>query len=247
MGARASGMGYTSFTLIDELSIFNNVAALAWSAVPSLAFAYDLAPSVPGADRTAAALTVPTGIGSLGVGAFRFGDDVYSEQLLCGAFSHRIASTSLGIKANWIQYRATGFESRSALSIDFSGLMKITPALTVAGGIFNVNQASITDGEMLPVIFVAALGWQPKDGPLLALEIEKNLKAPTRLKLGIEVPVYKKLRFRSGFGTAPISLHGGLGANIQRMAMDFGTTYSPVLGFSYQASAALRLRKPSVP
>jgi len=100
---------------------------------------------------------------------------------------------------------------------------------------------------MLPVIFVAALGWQAKDGPLLALEMEKSLKTPTRLKFGIEVPIYKKLRFRSGFGTAPISLHGGLGANLQRMAMDFSMAYNPVLGFSYQASAALRLRKASGP
>ena len=247
MGARASGMGYSSFTLIDELSFFNNVASLAWCTSPSLAFAYDLTQALPGANRAATAFALPTGIGFFGLGAFRFGDDVYSEQLLSGAFSHRLASASLGIKANWIQYRSVGFESRSTLSIDFSGLMKVTPAWTVAGGIFNVNQASIVDGEVLPVVFVAGLGWQADGGPLLAMEMEKQLKAAARMKFGVEIPIQKKLRLRAGFGTAPVSLHGGVGALLQRMALDFSTSYGEALGFSYQASAALRFRKATSP
>lgn len=242
VGARAGGMGYASFTLIDELSFFNNVASLAWCTTPSLAFAYDLAPTLPGANRAAAAFAIPTGMGSLGIGAFRFGDDVYSEQLLSGAFSHRIASTSLGLKANWVQYRSAGYETRSALSVDFSGLMKITPAWTVAGGIFNINQASLVDGEMLPVVFVAGLGWRAGEGLLLAMEIEKKLKEAARMKFGIEIPIQRKLKFRAGFSTAPVSIHGGLGAVFQRMALDFSTSYGQVLGFSYQASASLRLR-----
>lgn len=245
MGARASGMAYASFALIDDHSIFNNVAALAWGTATTAGFAYDLSPTLPGGDRASASLLIPVGDGSLGAGVFRFGDDTYSEQLISAGYAHRIATTSLGIKANIVQYRAGGFETRHAVTVDFGGLMKITPEWTVAAGLFNLSQAALIEGELLPVVFVAALSWSQVKGPLLAVEFEKHLGLPLRIKLGAEIPLYKKLFLRTGFGQNPISASGGIGARMHKLSLDFSTTYNQAFGLSYQASAGYRITKSS--
>jgi len=244
MGSRAAGIGYASFTLHDESSLFNNIGAAAWMETATLLFCYEVAPELPGANRTAAGLIVPTNIGSWATGAFRFGDDVYSEQMLFAGFSHRLGSTSLGVKGNVVQYRTDGFETRTAVTLDVGGLTQITPEWFVGAGIFNVTQSSIAEGETLPITLVAAMGWHPEGGPLLTMEAEKRVGFPLRIKGGTEFGIRQKIFFRTGFSLNPVLLSGGVGAKTKRINLDFTTSYSEALSFLYQASATCRLQDP---
>lgn len=234
-------MGYASFTLYDEAALFNNVGAMARMETPSAFFCYEVAADLPGANRTAAALSVPTRIGTVAFGAFRFGNDVYSEQFLSTGFSHRLGATSLGAKLNFVQYLANGFETRTTLTVDFGGLTQLTPEVSVGAGIFNVTQSSIVDDEVLPVILVAAVGYQPDNRIHLIAEVEKQLGSPLRIKGSMEYDVAGKVFFRSGFNMNPMALFVGLGAHTRRTNFDFGTKFSYVLGFAHQASATYRL------
>lgn len=243
MGARAAALGQAGFILSDGSSLFQNASAQAFLEKPAFFFAYDRAPGLTGADRTAASIVVPSGWGVFSVGAFRFGDDIYSEQLLAAAFSHRLENTGLGVKGNLLQYRADGFGTRTAFTVDVSGLTRITPEWSVGAGIFNLNQAGITDNELLPVTLVAAVGWQPTSGPLLTLEAEKQTDAPLRVKGGVEIAIRDKVYLRSGFGLQPTTLAAGLGARSRRLQADFSTTYHLVFSFTYQASAVWSLGK----
>ncbi len=244
LGARAAGMGTASFTLHDESALFNNIGATAWVETPSLMFSYEVAADLPGANRTGAGILLPSSVGAWSAGAFRFGDDVYSEQLLFAGFSHRLGSTSLGVKVNFVQYKTDGFDTRSTVTMDVGGLTRLTPDWYVAAGIFNVTQASITEDEVLPVTLVAAMGWHPEGGPLLTAEVEKRAGFPLRVKGGAEFGVKKKIFFRSGFSLNPVLLSGGIGAKTRRLNLDFSTSYSEALSFFHQASATYRLRNP---
>lgn len=247
VGARAASLGYASFALHDESSLFNNPGASAWNSAASSIFSYEVAASLPGANRTAAGILIPSGIGTFSVGLFRFGDDIYSEQFLSAGFSHRLGNTSLGAKVNYVQYSADRFGTRTALTLDFGGLIKITPEWTIGAGISNVTQTFIAAEEPLPMIFSAALAWQVPRGPMITSEVEKQLGTPLRVKGGIEVPLYQKLFLRTGFGLNPVSLSLGLGAKTQRSSIDFSTTYHPAIGFFYQASAAYHFGKSPSP
>ncbi len=243
LGARAAALGYASFALTDEATFFNNPGASAWNSVANGFFSYEVAASLPGANRTAAGILIPVGSGCLGAGLFRFGDDLYSEQFLGAGFSHRLGNTSLGAKVQYVQYNAHGYETRTAVTLDVGGLIKITPEWSIGAGISNVTQTFIASEEPLPMIFSAALAWQAPRGPLITSEVEKQLGNPLRIKGGIEVPLYQKLFMRTGFGLNPVTLSLGLGAKTRRSSFDFSTTYHPSIGFFNQASAAYRFGK----
>lgn len=247
LGARAAGMGQAGFGITDESPLFQNVGALGFVEHPSAFFSYELVPGLAGGNRTAAALAFPSPIAVFSAGAFRFGDDLYSEQLLTAGLGNRLGTTALGLKANLLQYRADGFGTRTAFTVDVGGLTQLTPEWTVGAGIFNITQATIAEDEPLPVIFVAAVSWQPPDGPLLTVETEKRLHAPLLLRGGMEVNIRKKVFARTGFSLQPLTLTAGIGARSYRTRLDFSTTYHPVLGFIYQASGIYRLDKRSSP
>jgi hypothetical protein len=79
--------------------------------------------------------------GVTSVGAFRFGDDLYNEQMVSLGFGNKFGIASLGVKANYIQYQADGFGTYGAVSIDFGGLAELTDQLSIGAYITNLNQA----------------------------------------------------------------------------------------------------------
>ncbi len=242
IGAPHAGIGYASFTLHDEAALFNNVGAMARLESPTLFFSYEVATELPGANRTAAAISWPTSLGTLAIGAFRFGDEFYNEQFLSAGFSNRLGATSLGAKINFVQYRTNAVETITAFTVDFGGLTQLTPELQVGAGIFNLTQSSLVEGEVLPVILVAAIGYEPDQRLLLAAELEKQLGSPLRIKGGVTYVIAKKIFFRSGFNLNPVMLFGGLGAKTRRTNIDYTISYNSSLGFAHQASAGYRLK-----
>lgn len=102
MGARVAGMGYTSSTTTDEWSLFNNIGGIGKTTNANVGFAYENRNALIGANRMAATVAMPTKIGAIGLGVFKFGDDVYSEHVASLGYGNTIGNTSLGIKANYI-------------------------------------------------------------------------------------------------------------------------------------------------
>jgi len=243
MGARPAGMGNAGFGVADPSALFQNPGSLARIDRSILFFGQEAVPGLAGGNRSAAALLVATSFGTLGVGAFRFGDQLYSEQFLTTGFGHRLGDTSLGLKGNFIQYRADGFGTRTAFTVDVGGLTQLTPEWSVGAGILNVNQASLTSGETLPVVFVTAVSWKPMSGPLLTLEAEKSFHVPLNIRGGMEVTFREKIFGRAGFSLEPLTLSAGVGFRTSRLGMDFAATYHRVFTFLYQASASCQFQK----
>ncbi|MFM9840649.1 MAG: hypothetical protein ACKVOQ_20445, partial [Cyclobacteriaceae bacterium] len=131
IGARQAGMGYASSTSADEWSLFNNVGGIGKIKQQSVGFAYEAVPSLIGANRMAAVWNAPTKWFNTSLGAFRFGDAIYSEQVLSAGIGNQFGITSLGAKVNYIQYRAEGFGTHSAVSVDFGGITKLTKQLSI--------------------------------------------------------------------------------------------------------------------
>ncbi|MDZ4714665.1 MAG: hypothetical protein SH819_04270 [Cytophagales bacterium] len=241
LGARAAAMGYATFAVADETSVFNNVGSLARVPQSGLIFCYESAAELPGANRTGAGITIRKAASAIALGFFRFGDPVYHEQLVSAAYGNRIGNTSLGVKVNYVQYRADGFGTRSTVTADVGGLTQITPQLAVGAGVYNITQSAIAENEELPVILVAAIGFQPTPLLLLVAEAEKRLGSPLTVKGGAEVAIYKKIFVRTGFNLNPTSLHTGIGAKTHRISIDYAIRFSHLLGFAQHASASVRL------
>ena len=245
MGARAQGMGYASACLSDVWSLTHNVAGLAKTDHPTAAFSYHAIPSLKFFNRMAAVFAVPLKKAAAGGTLFRFGDDLYNEQVLSLGFANTFGLASLGLKANYIQHRSEGRETRAAFTLSFGGMASLTPQLCFGAHIVNINQPVIDErtGERIPTRLLAGLSLRPSDNLILSGEIEKDLEHPATLKTGLEYRVFKKVAFRTGFNLHPEAGFFGLGFKTQRFRLDYALQHNHALGLSHQASVTVQLGK----
>ncbi len=243
IGARAAGMGYASSVTMDETALFNNVGALAENKTASSFFTYEARPTLLGADRTAMGFSLPTRFGVGAIGLFRFGDEVYSEQIASAGFSNKFGIASLGAKINYIQYKAEGFGTKNAISVNFGGLAQITPQISVGAYIVNLNQSRISDDERLPTKLVAGIGFKPAAYLFIATELEKDLDYHVTWRTGSEYVIHKKVFARTGFSLNPSSAHFGIGAKASRLRIDYAFTISKSLGGAHEASAIYQFER----
>ena len=243
MGARAAGMGYASAVLADEMALFNNPGAITKVPKASTYFAYEVSPALPGANRTSAGFSIPTRFGVGGLGLFRFGDNLYSEQIISGGFSNKLGIASLGAKVNYIQYRSESFGTKSAVAIDFGGLVQITSQISVGAYIVNLTQSKITSDEYLPVKLVAGFGFKPSEQFFFSTEIEKDIDIKATWRSGVEYTIHKKVFVRTGFNLKPTAAFFGLGAQAKRLKVDYAIKLATTLGTTHQASAIFQFEK----
>jgi hypothetical protein len=239
VGARACGMGYASSCLNDEWGTFNNIAGISGLQKPISAFTYDACAALPSFNRMAALVAVPLKYGVVGTGLYKFGDDLYNEQLIVGGFSNKFGIASLGIKINYIQYSAEGSGSKGVFTISFGGIAELTSRLSIGAHIVNINQPSIptfTEQETVPAIFIAGLGYKVSDKIFIATDIEKDIQYKLLWKTGLEYNFNKKFSFRTGFNLNPTASFLGLAFNPKRLALHYAFKYDMIIGFSHQAT-----------
>lgn len=246
MGARAQGMGYASACLSDVWSLHNNIAGLATTTVTATAFSYQALPSSPFLNRMGAVMATPVKAGAAAVGLYRLGDDLYNEQTLSAGMANTFGMTSLGLKLNYVQFRAAGLETRSALTASFGGISRLTPTLRAGAHILNINQPVINErtGEKMATRLVAGLSYRPSEKLIVAGEIEKDLDYPSTLKAGLDYRPYKKIAFRTGFHLHPQAGFFGLGFEVRKFQLDYAIAFGEVPGLGHQATATYRFDQP---
>lgn len=241
------GLGYASSCLEDEWALFNNSAGLASTDRPIVAFSYEAHPSFNSFNRMASLFVLPVGPGVAAVGVYRFGDDIYNEQVLSVAFANTLGLASLGLKMDYIQYYAEGFGNAKALAVSFGGIARLTPTLSVGAHIVNLNQPKITKhtDEILPTLLIVGLRITPSKKIFVISEIEKDLSHDLTWKTGMEYQVHKKIAARTGFNHRPQAAFFGLGLNTKKFDIDYALEYHFNVGPIHQASVSYQFqRKP---
>jgi hypothetical protein len=241
MGARATGMGFASSGLVDEWGLFNNVGSIGAQEKISTAVAYEIRTQLKNANRMAFVFNTPMrwGVGSIGV--FRFGDDLYNEQVISAGFGNKFGIASLGIKANYIQYHADGFGTHSTVSIDFGGITQLTDQLSIGAYITNLNQAKINSDyswERIPTRLTGGLTFKAKENILITSELDKDLDYDLTWRTGFEYSFKQKFFFRTGVNIKPQSGFFGLGAKRKNLHADYAIQFNTLTGTSHQASAS---------
>jgi hypothetical protein len=249
MGARAAGMGYASSGLADEWSIWNNPGGLGRAENFSVSSAYEIRPWMKGASRLAAAANAPTKFGTFGAGLFRFGDDLYSEQVISLGAGNKLGIASLGAKINIVQYRTAGIGTWHAVSFDLGGITQLTEKLFINAYIFNIGQAKInkdTD-ERLPTKLTAGITYRPSAAVIITSEIIKDLDFEPTWRTGLEYQFKENIFFRTGFNLQPSLAFFGMGAVRKRIKIDYALQVNSPAGPTHQASAIYRISKSDSP
>ncbi len=240
MGARSAGMGFASSGLADEWSLFNNIGTIGSQENMSVAASYEIRTQLKNANRMAFAFNAPVRWGVSSIGVFRFGDDLYNEQIISAGFGNKFGIASLGVKVNYIQYHADGFGTQSTFSIDFGGLAQLTEQLSIGAYITNLNQAKITSdysSERIPTRLTAGLTFKPKENILITSELDKDLNYLPTWRTGLEYSFKKKFFIRTGFNLKPQSGFFGLGTKRKNIKADYAVQLNLLTGSSHQASA----------
>ncbi len=245
MGAHSLGLANASATLGDDWALLSNVGGLSKIKTTSIAIAYEAKPSLIGANRMAAIISLPTKIGTGAFGVFRFGDNLYSEQIISVGFGNEFGSTSLGVKINYVQYRILGFGNKTAVSITFGGITQLTSMLSIGAYIVNLNQPKLStiDGEKLPTHLIAGISFKPTETVALFTEVDKDLNYNPIIKGAIEYKVHKKVFVRTGFNLQPQAAFFGMGFISSQLKIDYAIQYNQNLATAFQISVVYQFIK----
>jgi hypothetical protein len=238
MGARSSGLSNASACLKDEWSLFNNVAGLADLKKTAASVTYDTQPGFAPFNKMASVFAMPIKPGVAGVGFFRFGDDLYNEQVFTIGFANTYGLASLGVKVNYIQYTASGFGSKGVFSVSFGGIAELAEKIFLGAHVININQPDISknESEKLPTILVVGIGAQITTQTFFTTELEKDLDHPLKWKTGFEYKAFKKFTARTGFSINPGILYFGFGFQQTKFSLDYAYQHNFVIGSRHQAT-----------
>ena len=243
MGARGLGMGNATTCLQDEWSLLNNPAGLAEIKNTTTSFSYNAYPGVKAFNRMAATFTHPLKPGAAGLAVYRFGDNIYNEQIISTGFANKFGLASIGVRINYIQYQAEGFGSLGVVTVSMGGIATLTPQLMVGANITNINQPEITSdngAETVPTRLSAALAFRPSEKAILCTEIEKDLAEDTLWKMGLEYQFHKNFVMRTGVNLNPQSGFLGFGCKPKRFLLDYAIQYSMLIGLNHQATVSYK-------
>jgi len=244
VGAKPAGIGYTYAALSDSWSVFFNPAGINGTDETNALFSFENKFNIEGLKTLGAAFVTSQDIGSLGISLFRFGDDIYSEQSISLSYSNSFGITSLGIRANYLQYSSELVKNRRALAIDFGGITSLSDKLSFGAYIRNLNQAKLSrdSDQSIPVILNAGFSYRPTPQLLINGELEKDIDFDPGVRVGLEYAFLQRFSARAGILTYPFTNYFGLGFNASRLNLDYSLTRNINLGISHQASISYLLK-----
>jgi hypothetical protein len=245
IGGRVMGMGNAGTCITDEWALFNNIGGLAKVEQPTTACTYEAHPVFPAFNRMAMVFSAPVGPGVVAAGVYRFGDELYNEQIASAGFSNSLGLASLGAKINFIQYTAEGFGTANAITISFGGIARLTEKISVGAYITNLNQPKLSrhSDEILPTSLNLGVGCQLSEKLFITSEIEKDLQYPITWKNGMEYRFSKKFAARTGFDLYPKSGHAGFEFSSAKLRLTYGYRGNDQLGSAHQATVGYTFKK----
>jgi hypothetical protein len=231
-GARSAALGGASLTIGDEYSLFNNVGGLGLVENHAVFAGYQNRFGVSSFQTIGAGAVYTTDIGNAGVGFYKFGDDLYSQQRIHLAIGNKIQMVSLGLGVDLLQYNISTVGSRQVIALQFGGIAEITEQLVFGAHIFNLNQAKLhkETGERVPTVMKGGVSYRPSDELMINLEVEKDLDFAEVIKVGIEYQLVESVYLRTGISTEPFLSAFGIGFHPKHFKFDYAYSNDSDLG-----------------
>lgn len=187
----------------------------------------------------AMAVSYPTGIGVIGGGAYRFGDDLYNESRLRVGYKNSYQGFHYGIAVNYYHVsQGGGHGSLGTAGIDVGIAARLWESLWIGAKAGNINQPKYGRFNNIaeePVRDLS-LGFAYKVSNLLMLssDVYKDVRFPISYRGGMEIVIYQAFAGRLGVTTKPLTFAAGFGYGTDLWSINLVAQRheNPVLGIS---------------
>jgi len=246
-GTKAIGMANAFVAVSDNCWAFNynpagiaNIAAFQCSAfiVPEQFGLQEL--------KTAAlAAAAPLSFTTIGINLEKFGFDLYSETEFGLTLAKKInknISAGLGFEYNRLDISRYG--TAGSFSINGGLLAHIVECVNVGFSVHNITDATIGRiCEKLPQMFNVGACWFPFHGLQVSIEMEKDIRFPSSIKLGIEKIVFDAIALRAGAANNPDKYSLGIAARYSFFEFGYAGYSHPDLGWTHQIELSFKLEE----
>ncbi|MEM8938664.1 MAG: hypothetical protein AAGC64_04870 [Bacteroidota bacterium] len=244
-GARSAGMAGASLTVSDEYALFNNIGAFGKVENHAVFVGYQHRYNLSEFQVIGGGSIFHHQFGNAGIGYYKFGDDIFSQQKLHFGIGNTLQMVSLGVALDWIQYDIESVGTKQTLAIQFGGIAEITPQFVFGVHVFNINQATIESesNEELPTVMKAGFSYRPTEELMLNIEIEKDLDFDEVFKAGLEYQLVNNVFVRTGIRLEPLIGAFGVGFYLKRLTFDYAFSNDSELGNIHEVSLAYLFKK----
>ncbi|MDR8393514.1 hypothetical protein NC796_20330 [Aliifodinibius sp. S!AR15-10] len=213
IGARAVSLGQASTALPnEEWAVFSNPALMS-SKNKSVSFFGIRYYGFAELTDMAASVNYPTGWGTLGAGAHRYGYDLFNRSRIRVAYKNSFQLFHYGAVLNYSHVsQGGGYGSAGAVGLDVGIAAVLFKGGWIGARATNINQPNYgnTD-EVLPRELAIGLSYQLSDIALLSSDVVKDVRFPISYRGGIEVYIFESFTARAGITTEPVTFSGGFG------------------------------------
>ena len=181
----------------------------------------------------------------MGISIHKFGDELYSEQVISSAIGNKIGFVRLGLKVSYYQMRIEDFGTAGCVFFNFGGIVELIPQFTFGAFISNFTSSRLNDVDQseLPVVMKVGFSYRPVDNLKLNLDLYKDANYEAIVKAGIEYVIVEKLFLRSGVNTKPFKSFFGFGVLLDPFKIDYAFSNNDFLGLSHQFSVSFSYQK----
>ena len=165
----------------------------------------------------------------VGIGAKRFGGDLYNEQTIVIGLAHEISIVSLGASLNLNQQYYEGLSNHQDLQLLLSGIAKVHSKFHLGATIHNLT-LSKSNGHVLPTYVKTGLGYFPAPPVKVLFEVEKEISSRAIFKTALEYNLNDVLYLRTGVQPMPLTTSFGLGIKFQKFELGYSYADAEVLG-----------------
>lgn len=237
---RGVALGFASASLPGcPWGVWHNPAALNVRAAQSVSVSY-----IPGVfgitelSHASAVYTQPFTFGTMGVGASRFGFNLYRETRLAVSASTSVNDfVHAGITLNYYNVSIQNYGAAAAPGLDAGLMIEISDELWWGSFVGNVTGTAIGGSrEKIPQLFSTGITFSPVREALLTAGLSKDIRHPVQVGAGFEYSFLDMFAARIGTSTEPAMLTAGVGITVAFGRFDYGFSSHSLLGSTHTIS-----------
>jgi len=242
IGGRAAGMGFTSVSIADPWSVFNNQAGMTSVYKISSEIYFENRFLLKELELKAIAVEIPVKSGTFGLSFQEFGFNLYNEMKIGLAFGKKFGKAfSAGIQLDYLRiHLADDLGTKHLFTFEIGLQYHINHTLCFGVHFYNPITVKVLsyEDERIPSVINLGFSWKFSEGFITTIEVEKDIQRKPMFKTGLEYHFVKPVYVRIGLLTNPTMFTFGFGVEFGQVRFDFSSSYHLVLGYSPQASLA---------